>query len=306
MGMNKKKAKGERNNKNSGARCRDEIRLGCVAYKCFMRPDKVLDIWEEAQIFFKRHGVSIQIVLFLDYEAQVDALVRGMIDIAWNTPLAYAQTKKILGKNCRIVGMRDTDRKNTSVLITYTDSSLRTVADFKKQDVTLALGSSDSLYANILPLYCLRQRGIGFSHDKKKSSGGIVEVTIFERDLGKHGDTGISEVEVIRAVVQRKVHAGALSRSNMESYEVHGIFDPKDVRIIWESPPFSHCNLTSRRDVPDGKIRAFQDALFKMKYSDPRDRIIMDLEGLRRWIPGNTKGYELVEKAATLYFEQTK
>ncbi|TSC61483.1 MAG: hypothetical protein G01um101448_910 [Parcubacteria group bacterium Gr01-1014_48] len=271
-----------------------------------MQPDKVLDIWERAQLFFERQGVSVQIIFFLDYGVQVDALVRGMIDVAWNTPLAYMQTKKLLGENCRIIGMRDTDKNNTCVLITRADFSLQTFADLTKQDVKLALGSSDSLYANILPRYFLNKEGILLAGNKQKLPTDTTRLVVFEKDLGKHGDTGLSEIDVIQAVVQKKVHLGALSKSNVEAYGAHGVFDPKAIRIVWESPPFSHCNLTSRRDVGEKKIRAFQRALFKMKYSDPRDRTIMDLEGLRRWVPGSTRGYELVEKAAAVYFGQTK
>lgn len=279
-----------------------DIMLGCIAYKCFMRPDKVLDIWDAAKLFFQRQGIAVDIVFFLDYSAQVRALVNGVIDIAWNTPLAYIQTKSVLGNKCQIVAMRDTDLENTCVLITPAGSSICSISDFKKQSGILALGSSDSLYANILPRYFLQKEGIIFSSDKKLLKDSI-NLIVFERDLGKHGDTGMSEVDVLQAVIQKKAHVGALARANLEVYRAYGMFDARQVRVIWESPAFSHCNLTSRIDVDKKKIRLFQQALFRMNYNDPRDRIIMELEGLHCWIRGNTRGYGVVERATKFWSE---
>ena len=34
-----------------------------------------------------------------------------------------------------------------------------------------------------------------------------------------------------------------------------------------------------------------------MSYEDPEVRRLLDLEGLKRWLPGRTEGYELLSKA---------
>jgi hypothetical protein len=34
-----------------------------------------------------------------------------------------------------------------------------------------------------------------------------------------------------------------------------------------------------------------------MSYADPQVRRLLDLEGLRRWLPGRTEGYTLLSKA---------
>jgi hypothetical protein len=34
-----------------------------------------------------------------------------------------------------------------------------------------------------------------------------------------------------------------------------------------------------------------------MSYADPEVRRLLDLEGLKKWVPGRTEGYALLEKA---------
>ena len=51
----------------------------------------------------------MDVVLFSNYDAQVDALLAGWIDIAWNTNLAYVRTHHETAGACRALAMRDTD-----------------------------------------------------------------------------------------------------------------------------------------------------------------------------------------------------
>jgi len=44
-----------------------------------------------------------------------------------------------------------------------------------------------------------------------------------------------------------------------------------------------------------------------MSYEDPEARPLLDLEGLRRWVPGRTEGYWQLEAAveATSFYDQS-
>src|SRR6185369_1673780 len=66
---------------------------------------------------------------------------------------------------------------------------------------TVAVGSSDSTQARILPLYFLAQEGIDISR---------VNVVTFDTDPGKHGETGTSEIDVLRALHEGQADAGTL------------------------------------------------------------------------------------------------
>jgi phosphonate transport system substrate-binding protein len=45
------------------------------------------------------------------------------------------------------------------------------------------------------------------------------------------------------------------------------------------------------------EIARFRELLLEMSYADPEVRRLLDLEGLKRWVPGRTEGYALLTQA---------
>ena len=62
----------------------EPLRVGAVIYA-----PRVTVIWGIIADFFKEEGFEIEPVYFEDYKKQVDALMNGDIDVAWNSPLAW-------------------------------------------------------------------------------------------------------------------------------------------------------------------------------------------------------------------------
>src|SRR5437867_9268228 len=81
-----------------------KITVGAVAYD-----PKVVTIWELINDFFRAREIPNDYVLFSNYEAQVDALLSGAIDIAWNTNLAYVRVHRRTNGLCKVLAMRHTD-----------------------------------------------------------------------------------------------------------------------------------------------------------------------------------------------------
>ena len=168
------------------------------------------------------------------------------------------------------------------------------------REKTLAFGSRDSGHAHILPIYFLKREGFVARRDHQPLR--------FDLEVGKHGDTGASEVEVLSAVLDGRAAAGAVG----EPFWVRGLATGQVPRgaaeAIWISPPFNHCMFTALPVDPDGhggldeeRAAAFTKALFAMSYDDPRHRPILDAEGLKAWLPPRTDGYaSLVEAAREL------
>jgi ABC-type phosphate/phosphonate transport system substrate-binding protein len=71
----------------------------------------------------------------------------------------------------------------------------------------------------------------------------------------------------------------------------------QDLEVQWRSPDYYHCNFT----VLDSMDPAFSDqwlqSLLAMDYNDPVLRAAMDLEGVKRWLPGDEQGYETLTEA---------
>jgi len=259
------------------------VKIGVVAYA-----PKVVTIWEGIKDYLHRQGFNADYVLYSNYPALVEALVAGQVGIAWNTPLAYLQAKEKLGGQCQVLAMRDKDVGFTTVFITQTDSPICSLPDLKGK--RFALASRDSSHAAILPLYFLQQNGIQPD----------TELTLlrFDTDVGKHGDTGTSEEEVVRAVLNREADAGALGKATWDAYVAAGRIDPQKLRIFWTSPGYCHCNFTARADFPPELAARFTQVILAMDYQKPEQKRIMDLEGLTRWVPGRTEGYRELEAAA--------
>ena len=88
------------------------IRIGAVAYS----PSSVT-IFEGIRRYFGRHGLPVDYVLYSNYDALVDALHKGHVDVAWNTPLAHARYHRKAGEASQTLVMRDVDCNFRSVLI---------------------------------------------------------------------------------------------------------------------------------------------------------------------------------------------
>ena len=266
------------------------IWLGAVAYN-----PKVVTIWEGMRTYFHKEAhVPVEVVLFQNYEAQVlgllsqpaDAVPR--IDIAWNTNLAYLQADEWSGHTCRAIAMRDTDLGWMTKIVAVTGGPVSTLADLKNR--TLALGSRDSGYAAILPVHFLEQDGILEGRDYRALR--------FDSDVGKHGDTGASEVEVVRAVLDGRADAGAIGSPFWNTVRDERLVPEGGLREIWSSPTYNHCMFTARPDLSLEQERRFAEALSAMSYDNPVHRSILDAEGLERWLTPHLDGYAALRQAA--------
>jgi ABC-type phosphate/phosphonate transport system substrate-binding protein len=260
---------------------RHELILGAVAYD-----PKVVPIWEGMRAYFQRRGLPLDFVLYSNYERQVDALLAGHIDVAWNTPLAHVRVQRRTQGRSRSLGMRDTDRDFTSKLIVRRDSGIRGPADLAGK--TLAVGSRDSTQARILPLALLAEAGVDLN---------ALHLLPFDSDVGKHGDTGRSELDVLRALVSGEAQAGTIGDLTWVTEQSAGRVDGGLLQAVWTSPPFDHCMFDAMPDLIPERVAAFCGALFAMRWDEPEHRRLLELEGLRRWVEPRESGYDSLRRA---------
>ena len=266
------------------------IWLGAVAYD-----PKVVTIWEGMRRYFHEEAhLPLEVVLFQSYEAQVLALLAQgddampRIDIAWNTNLAYLQADEWSGHACRAIAMRDSDLGWMTKIVAVTGGPVSKLADLKNR--TLALGSRDSGHAAILPVHFLEQQGLREGRDYRALR--------FDSDVGKHGDTGTSEVEVVRAVLDGRADAGAIGSPFWNTVREQRLVPEGALREIWSSSAYNHCMFTARPDLSPERERRFVEALLAMNYDNPVHRSILDAEGLKRWQTPDLDGYAALRQAA--------
>lgn len=258
------------------------IFVGAVAYD-----PKAVTIWESIRDLYRSRPHPLDYVLFSNYEALVDALFLGHVDIAWNTPVAWVKAKRRSKGEAVALAMRDTDQGFTSKLIARADSGVKGPADLRRKRV--GVGSRDSAQAAILPLEHVRRAGLEAGRD--------YEALRFDIDVGKHGDTGTSELEVVKAIAERRADAGFVGDATWANLIAQGQVDRNAMLAVWTSPPFDHCNFTALPTLDPGKRKSFVEGLLAMRYDDPPVRKMMDLEGLKKWMPGRTEHYALLEEA---------
>jgi len=266
------------------------IWIGAVAYD-----PKVVTIWEGMRRYFHEEAhLPVEVVLFQSYEAQVRALLASpadplpRIDIAWNTNLAYLQADEWSGHGCRPIAMRDTDLAWTTKILVVSGGPVAQPADLR--DRTLALGSHDSGHAAILPVHFLAQQGLVEGRDYRTLR--------FNSDIGKHGDTGASEAEVVRAVLDGRADAGAIGSPFWNTVRSERLVPQGALSEIWTSPPYNHCMFTARADLDREAAQLFAGALSGMSYDNPSHRAVLDAEGLRRWVAPQLDGYGSLREAA--------
>ena len=76
-----------------------------------------------------------------------------------------------------------------------------------------------------------------------------------------------------------------------------GTLDPGTTRVLASTSPFDHCNFTVRQDLPEERSKPFIEVLLGMSFQDPEVRTLMELEGLKQWLPARTSGYAQLERA---------
>jgi phosphonate transport system substrate-binding protein len=270
---------------------KEPVLVGAVVYD-----PKVVVIWDIIKKFFEESGCPMDYVFYSNYELQVKALLDGNIHIAWNSPLAWLDAQRRSGGACRAIAMRDTDRDRVSHIIARADSPVQSLTDLAGR--TLAVGAKDSPQATLIPLGLLQRSGLEPGRD--------VTVKRFDVRVGKHGDHIGGEKEALIAMQTRAADACAMLDLNWQLWSADGTFDPKQYRVLATTDGFDHCVFTARGDLPEERETPWRETLFTMRYDNPAHREMMNMEGLKAWLPGRTSGFALLAEAVQRqrYFEE--
>ena len=262
-----------------------DLRLGAVAYD-----PKVVTIWEGFKAWLAERGLALDYVLYSNYETQVEALCGGDIDVAWNSPLAWVRARRIAaaaGREALAVAMRDTDRDLASVVVVRNGDGIDSIDSLREKVV--AVGAVDSPQATLLPLSHLRAHGL--------FAGCDFTVRRFDIFMGKHGDHIGGERDAARALVSGEADAACMLDATHLLLVHEGTLSAETTHILAQTATFDHCNFTALRDGSEEALDRFRSLLLEMSYADPEVRPLLDLEGLKAWLPSRLEGYDALERA---------
>jgi ABC-type phosphate/phosphonate transport system substrate-binding protein len=258
--------------------------LGAVAYD-----PKVVTIWDGFQQYFKSHGLPFDYVLYSNYESQVEAQLLGHVHVAWNSPLAWLQTERVaalLGRKAEAICMRDTDRDLRSIIVVRS-GGVETVEGLRGK--TVAVGARDSPQATLIPLNHLAEQGLTPERD--------FHVRVFDALVGKHGDHIGGERDAVRALLRGEADAACILDANNLAFAREGTIPGGATRVLAQTVAYDHCNFTVLDGVRPEEVARFRDLLLGMSYADAEVRTLLDLEGLKQWVPGRVSGYAALSSA---------
>jgi phosphonate transport system substrate-binding protein len=262
-----------------------DLVLGVVAYD-----QKVVPIWDGFLQYFRARDLPFDYVLFSNYERQVEAQIRGHVHVAWHSPLAWVQTERIaatLGRRAEAIAMRGTDRDLRSVILVRADSGIAAVDDLRRKIV--AVGAHDSPQATLIPLNHLARQGLMPEQD--------FAVRVFDTLVGKHGDHIGGERDAVRALLRGEADAACILDANHLAFTREGTLPASSTRVLAQTELYDHCNFTVLDGVEPEKVARFRALLLAMSYADADVRPLLDLEGLKAWVPGRVTGYAQLSEA---------
>ena len=272
------------------------ILLGAVAYD-----PKVVGIWDIIRDYSNEYGCKLDYVLFSNYERQVDSLLKGHIDIAWNTNVAWIRTLNATENKAKAIAMRDTDLHWSTKFVVKKDSKIKNLEDLKGKK--LGVGSADSSQANIMAIYYLNKNGLKIKESDINNSeidNESVNIIRYNSDLGKHGDTGRSEWDVLEGLKNGSLDAGTIGSNTWIRILEEGLYPDGELISFYTSPDFCHCNFTVMPNIDSEMSDNFVKMLMSQKKENPIIKKMMAMEGLNEWIitgEKELKGYDTLYEA---------
>lgn len=263
----------------------DVLLMGAVAYD-----PKVVTIWQGFRRWLVDAGLPFDFLLYSNYERQVEDLVDGHLDAAWNSPLAWLRSQRLAaarGRTVRSAVMRDTDQDLMSVVVVRADSGIAKPADLKGRAV--GTGAVDSPQATLLPLSHLRAAGL--------EPDVAFTVRRYDVGVGLHGDHIGGERDAARALLAGEVDAACMIDGNHLLFSQEGTLPSGSTRVLTQTGLFDHCTMTLVDTAPPELADRFVELLLSMSYGDPVVRPLLDLEGLRQWRTGRTEGFGPLARA---------
>src|SRR5437763_1444872 len=175
--------------------CQDQaLKIGAVAYS----PNSVT-IFRAMRLYFARNKMPVEFVLYSTYDGLNEALAKGQVDVAWNSPLGHAKFHLKAGASQTLV-MRDADVNYRVKLIVRKDAGISTLGSLAGK--SMVFGSCDSADSTVLPVYFLKKEGVNL--DK-------VKIVSLHNEVDEIGCPCHSQHHVLAALLKGRGQAGILS-----------------------------------------------------------------------------------------------
>ena len=251
----------------------EPLRVGLIPNE---NPEEVEAEYQPLEDYLKKElGREVELSVPTTYNAVVEAMVSGELDLAYFGGLTYVQARQRADVHPLFTEVNPSTgtTKYRSVIIVPADSDIKKAEDLKGED--FAFGSVSSTSGSLYPSIMLDGAGIDY-----------------RTDLGEVVYTGGHDTTA-QAVANGRVAAGGLEDRILYDLQEEGIIEKDAVRVIEESDPIEGYPWVVRDALSDKDEQALIDAFLGIE--DPE---LLDLLRAEDYQKVQASDYDYVEKQA--------
>lgn len=218
-------------------------------------------------------GQPVKLVIPTNYNATVEALGNGSLDIAYFGGLTFVKAHERYGAVPLV--QREIDKQFHSVFITRTGSGIESLADLAGK--SFCFGDVNSTSGHLMPRVVMKEAGLS------------------DDTLGETRHTG-SHPATAQGVAGGSCDAGAMDETVYRQLVADEQLDPAEVTVFYTSPAFADYVWAARAELPEDKRRAFADAMLALQRG--RDDAVLDILRGDSFVPADVESYADVEQTA--------
>jgi phosphonate transport system substrate-binding protein len=264
------------------------VRFGVEPYEASARLTPVYD--SLSKLLAAKIGCPVDVFITPSYNAEIEAMRNGKLDVAEFGPLGYVFAHELAGADV-FATYNDASGKPstyTASIVTWKGSGLSTLKDVVGH--SFAYSDPASTSGHLFPAYALRKNGID-------PDNGIKPVY-----AGSH----TSSFEAIR---NHKVDAGELNSQQIRDAAQVGEYAESDYVTLWRSAPIPNDPIAIRSSLPGPLKKRIVDAFMMLDFSQLSPDLVklLPAKGTTKYIAQSDSAYDQIrDLVKTMNFDQAK
>ena len=219
-------------------------------------------------------GRPVQLIIPTNYNATVEGIGNGSLDIAYFGGLTYVKAHARYGAIPLV--QRDIDQKFHSLFIMRAGSGIARLEDLRGK--TLCFGDINSTSGHLMPRQILKEAGVPADTALKSF-----------RHTGSHPATA-------QAVATGACDAGALDETVFKSLVEQGKISGEAVKVFYTSQPFADYVWAARKDLAAAEREAFAKALLSLEPG--KDDAVLGILRGTKFVAATNESYGVVASTA--------
>lgn len=215
-----------------------------------------------------------------DYNAVVEAMNFGQVDMAFYGPLTYVIAHHQSGAEAIVVQLVKDKPTYYSYIITHKDNPWNSLDALLASPgkIKFAYGDPNSTSGSLVPGMELKSRGVFTSQEEHQFES--VQYT------GSHDVTAL-------AVQNKEVDAGAIDSAIYDNLVEQGVIDGEQFKIVWQSDELFQYPWAVSMDTDADTIAKLQEAFLSIE-----DETILSGFGISGFARTSNEDYESIRAAA--------